>query len=66
MVKFEDNKFTIEVETSSPIEDFLNMKSAIINMIQNSNADLFDHQDLYWAMELIAESEISLEQLKAS
>jgi hypothetical protein len=64
MVKFEENKILIEIETATPLEDFLNFKSSIRRAIQGIATGDVDPTTLYWLLELLEQEELTIDQLK--
>lgn len=64
MVNFEHNKIIIEIETSTPLEDFLSFKSSIRKAIQGIATGDVDPMTLYWLVELLEQEELTVEQLK--
>jgi hypothetical protein len=64
MVRFEENKIVIEIETQTPLEDFLSFKSSIRRAIQDASMNGADPKTLFWLVELLEHEELTVEQLK--
>ena len=68
MLKVTESSLTVEIKSSSPIEDLLQIQESIITLIQHAKADGDTNIEpaLYWAGHLLKAMQLTPECIKSA